>query len=234
MHFNTHYDTSSCSIHSFEFIKFRSAFASLWAMKHSRINIIAPQFISCCAKIFLSLILVDWSAKRVLWRAPGHVVIAEGSNEVDSSQKSLRQAKAFDSSKEKDTRERSVMGQEKSARGESTSLFLSSSIFTDHRALNQFLAFLSVFLFAVASLMVSSTNFAAPSTLNRDVIKMTIQSFHFAAIILIYHLRSLTCQRNSHFSNIFHKRKDRQSTVFENLRKKSHSTLRAKPATFTF
>ena len=44
----------------------------------------------------------------------------------------------------------SVMGQEKSARGESTSLFLSSSIFTDHRALNQFLAFLSVFLFAAA------------------------------------------------------------------------------------
>ena len=43
-------------------------------------------------------------------------MIAEGSNEVDSSQKSLRQAKAFDSSKEKDTRERSVMGQEKSAR----------------------------------------------------------------------------------------------------------------------
>ena len=43
-------------------------------------------------------------------------MIAEGSNEVDSSQKSLRQAKAFDSSKEKDTREKSVMGQEKSAR----------------------------------------------------------------------------------------------------------------------
>ena len=42
-------------------------------------------------------------------------MIAEGSNEVDSSQKSLRQAKAFDSSKEKDTREKSVMGQEKSA-----------------------------------------------------------------------------------------------------------------------
>ena len=51
-------------------------------------------------------------------------MIAEGSNEVDSSQKSLRQAKAFDSSKEKDTRERSVMGQEKSARGESTSLLV--------------------------------------------------------------------------------------------------------------
>ena len=52
-------------------------------------------------------------------------MIAEGSNEVDSSQKSLRQAKAFDSSKEKDTRERSVMGQEKSARErESTSLLV--------------------------------------------------------------------------------------------------------------
>ena len=51
-------------------------------------------------------------------------MIAEGSNEVDSSQKSLRQAKAFDSSKEKDTREKSVMGQEKSARRESTSLLV--------------------------------------------------------------------------------------------------------------
>ena len=94
--------------------------------------------------------LVSKESSLESW-APGHVVIAEGSNEVDSSQKSLRQAKAFDSSKEKDTRERSVMGQEKSARGESTSLFLSSSIFTDHRALNQFLAFLSVFLFAAVA-----------------------------------------------------------------------------------
>ena len=29
-HFNTHYDTISWYIHNFEFIKFRSAFASLW------------------------------------------------------------------------------------------------------------------------------------------------------------------------------------------------------------
>ena len=132
----------------------------------------------------------------------------------------------------------SVMGQEKSARGESTSLlvFLLPSLRIIAPWINFWPSFLSFFLLLLLQLllMVSSTNFAAPSTLNRDVIKMTIQSFHFAAIILIYHLRSLTCQRNSHFSNIFYKRKDRQSTVFENLRKKSHSTLRAKNAMFTF
>ena len=75
--------------------------------------------------LFLSLILVDWSAKRVLWRAPGHVVIAEGQMKWTPEESAT--AKAFDSSKEKDTREESVMGQEKSAAassaGKSTSFF---------------------------------------------------------------------------------------------------------------
>ena len=92
--------------------------------------------------------LVSKESSLESW-APGHVVIAEGSNEVDSSQKSLRQAKAFDSSKEKDTRERSVMGQEKSARErESTSLlvFLLPSLRIIAPWINFWPSFLSFFL----------------------------------------------------------------------------------------
>ena len=49
-HFNTSYNTSSCSIHSFEFIKFRSAFASLCSVIYRPFCLDLTTFFLLCYK----------------------------------------------------------------------------------------------------------------------------------------------------------------------------------------